>query len=371
MLSRRSLFSVFEIIDLQYRFCYNYILKVNIVRTKGIEISQMIPQAHIIGTGSATPERILSNKDLESIVDTSDEWIIRRTGIKERRISSKGKHESTTDLATKASLKAMEMAGISAKSLDMIVVGTVTSDRQFPSTACMVQQALKAENAAAFDVSAGCTGFLYALTIVNNAIRCGTCENALVIGVERLSSIINWRDRNTCVLLADGAGAVVVTSKKALGGILSSRLKSDGTLWELLYSSYGNSYIPGILQGIDIKPLHLIMDGNRLFKKAIEYMSSITKRVMQDTSLCSEEIQLVVPHQANIRIIQGLAKSLKVPMERVYTNIHKYGNTSSATIPIALDEANREGLMKKDENVLLVSFGAGITWGASILNWSF
>jgi 3-oxoacyl-[acyl-carrier-protein] synthase-3 len=311
-----------------------------------METAKMMPRSHIIGTGSAVPERILTNKDLESIVDTSDEWIIRRTGIKERRISSKEKNESTTDLATKASLKAMEMAGISSENLDMIIVGTVTSDRQFPSTGCMVQQALKAENATAFDVSAGCTGFLYALTIANNAIRCGTCENALVIGAERLSSVVNWRDRNTCVLLADGAGAVVVTSKKDRGGILSSRLKSDGTLWE-------------------------IMDGNRLFKKAIEYMSSITQRVMQDTSLCSEEIQLVIPHQANIRIIQGLAKSLKVPMERVYTNIHKYGNTSSATIPIALDEANREGLVKKGENVLLVSFGSGITWGASILNWSF
>ncbi|OPX34372.1 MAG: 3-oxoacyl-ACP synthase, partial [Desulfobacteraceae bacterium 4484_190.2] len=230
----------------------------------------MMPQSHIIGTGSAVPERILTNKDLESIVDTSDEWIIRRTGIKERRISSKGKNESTTDLATKASLKAMEMAGISSENLDMIVVGTVTSDRQFPSTACMVQQNLNAENATAFDVSAGCTGFLYALTIANtnNAIQCGTCENALVIGAERLSSVVNWRDRNTCVLLADGAGAVVVTSKKDRGGILSSRMKSDGTLWELLYSSYGNSYIPGVLQGIDLKPLHLIMDGNRLFKKA-------------------------------------------------------------------------------------------------------
>ena len=335
-----------------------------------METAKMMPRSHIIGTGSAVPERILTNKDLESIVDTSDEWIIRRTGIKERRISSKEKNESTTDLATKASLKAMEMAGISSENLDMIIVGTVTSDRQFPSTGCMVQQALQAENATAFDVSAGCTGFLYALTIANNAIRCGTCENALVIGAERLSSVVNWRDRNTCVLLADGAGAVVVTSKKDQGGILSSRLKSDGTLWELLYSSYGNSYIPGILQGIDLKPLHLIMDGNRLFKKAIEYMSSITQRVMHDTSLSSEEIQLVIPHQANIRIIQGLAKSLKVPMERVYTNIHKYGNTSSATIPIALDEANREGRVKKGENVLLVSFGSGITWGASILNWS-
>jgi 3-oxoacyl-[acyl-carrier-protein] synthase-3 len=335
------------------------------------KIVKMMPQAHIIGTGSATPERILSNKDLESIVDTSDEWITRRTGIKERRISSKGRKESTTDLATQASQRAIDMAGISSKRLDMIVVGTVTSDRQFPSAACMVQEALKAENAAAFDVSAGCSGFLYALTVANNAIRCGTCETALVVGVERLSSILNWRDRNTCVLLGDGAGAVVVTSAKKKGGILSTHLKSDGKLWDLLYSSYGNAYAPKMLQALDIKPLHLTMDGNRLFKRAVKWLSSISKEALLYNSLAIDDIGLLVPHQANIRIIQGMAKNLHISMEKVYTNIHRYGNTSSASIPIALDEANREGLLTKGENVLLVSFGAGLTWGASILSWSF
>ena len=330
----------------------------------------MILQTHIIGTGSSTPKRILSNKDLESIVDTTDEWIMRRSGIKERRISSTGRKESTTDLATQASLNAIEMAEISPENLDMIVVGTVTPDRQFPSAACMVQKALRADNAFAFDVSAGCSGFLYALTIVNNAIQCGMCKTALVVGVERLSSIINWRDRSTCVLLADGAGAVVVHSMPDKGGVLSTHLKSDGTLWNLLYSSYGNSYTPEILQCIDQKPFLLKMEGNRLFKRAIECLSEIAREALQHNSLSSKEIDLVVPHQANIRIIQGLANNLRIPMEKVYTNIHKYGNTSSATIPIALDEANREGFLIKGAHVLLVSFGAGLTWAASVLRWS-
>jgi 3-oxoacyl-[acyl-carrier-protein] synthase-3 len=333
-------------------------------------MAEMMPQARIIGTGSSTPKRILSNKDLESIVDTTDEWITRRTGIKERRISSKGGRESTADLTTEASLRAIEMAGISPKSLDMIVVGTVTPDRQFPSAACMVQKALNADNAAAFDLSAGCTGFLYALSVADNAIRSGTCGTALVAGVDRLSTILNWKDRATCVLLGDGAGAIVVASTTEKDGILSTHLKSDGTLWELLYSSYGNSYTPEILQDIDIKPFQLNMDGNRLFKRAVGCLSTIAKEALQHNSLSSEDIGLVVPHQANMRIIQAMAKNMGVPMEKVYTNVHRYGNTSSASIPIALDEANREGLLRKGDNVLLVGFGAGLTWGASVVKWS-
>ncbi|MBW2105188.1 MAG: ketoacyl-ACP synthase III [Deltaproteobacteria bacterium] len=333
-------------------------------------MAEMMPHTHIIGTGSSIPKRILSNKDLEGIVDTTDEWIIQRTGIKERRISVKGERESTTDLTTQASVKAIEMAGISPKSLDMIVVGTVTGDRMFPSTACMVQEALNAENAMAFDVSAGCTGFLYALSMADNAIQCGTCKNALVVGVDRLSSVVNWQDRGTCVLLADGAGAVVVTSATEQGGILSTHLKSDGKLWELLYSSDGNNHIPKILQGIDIKPFHLRMDGNRLFKRAVGYLSSIANEALEHNSLTIKDIGLLVPHQANIRIIKAVSKNLYIPMERVYTNIHRYGNTSSASIPIALDEANRENMLSKGDHVLFVSFGAGLTWGASIVRWS-
>jgi 3-oxoacyl-[acyl-carrier-protein] synthase-3 len=335
-----------------------------------MDMAEMMPHTCIMGTGSSIPNRILSNKDLESIVDTTDEWITRRSGIKERRISSKGGRESTTELTTQASLKAIEMAGISPKNLDMIVVGTVTPDRQFPSAACMVQEALNAQNAMAFDVSAGCTGFLYALSAADNAIRSGTCGTALVVGVERLSTILNWRDRKTCVLLGDGAGAVVVASTREEGGILSTHLKSDGRFWELLYSYYGSSYTPEILQGIDIKPFQLSMDGNRLFKQAVKCLSSIANEALEHNSISSEDIGLLVPHQANIRIIKATAKNLRVPMERVYTNIHRYGNTSSASIPIALDEANREGLLSKGDYVLLVSFGAGLTWGASIVRWS-
>ncbi len=327
-------------------------------------------QAHIIGTGSSAPKRILSNIELEAIVDTSDDWITRRSGIKTRHIASKNEKESTTDLAAQASLKAMEMAGIQSEALDMIVTGTVTPDRQFPSAGCMIQEALKANNAAAFDLSAGCSGFLYALSIANHAIQIGSCKTALVVGVERLSSIVNWEDRSTCVLIADGAGAVVVTSKSESGGILSSHMKSDGSYWDLLYSSYGNSRTPEILQDLDIKPFFMSMEGNRLFKKAIRCLSSIAIEAMEKNNLTSQDIRLVVPHQANIRIIEGLASSLDIPMEKVYTNIHKYGNTSSASIPIALDEANREGLLKMGDNVLLVSFGAGLTWASTLIRWS-
>ncbi len=327
-------------------------------------------QAHIVGTGSSMPERVLSNKDMESIVDTTDEWITRRSGIKERRISSTGRHESTTDMATKASLEALEMAGIAAEKLDMMVVGTVTADRQFPSAACMVQKELGATNAFAFDISAGCAGFLYALAMVNNAVKCGMCQTALVVGVERLSSVVNWEDRSTAVLLADGAGAVVIQAKPEPGGILSTHLKSDGTAWDLLYSSYGNTFTPEILQGLDQKPFFLKMEGNKIFKRAIRCLSEVSREALAHNGLSSDDIDLVVPHQANIRIIQGLADNLGVPMERVFTNIHKYGNTSSGTIPIALNEANREGRLKKGSHVLIVSFGAGLTWAGAILTWT-
>jgi 3-oxoacyl-[acyl-carrier-protein] synthase-3 len=330
----------------------------------------MVPRAQIIGTGSSTPKRILSNKDLEKIVDTSDDWITRRTGIKERRIAAIEDGESTTSMATQASLKSMEMAGISPENLDMIVVGTVTGDRNFPSVGCMIQEAIKAKNATAFDVSAGCSGFLYALEIANNAIRTGTCNTALVVGVERLSAILNWKDRSTCVLLGDGAGAVVVTSTKEQDGILSTHLKSDGSFWELLYSEDGNNYLPEMLHYIAQKPFRLIMDGHRLFKKAVDCLTSIARKALQHNSLSIEKIKLLVPHQANLRIIQAMANNLKIPIEKVYTNIQKYGNTSSASIPIALDEANRNSLLKKGDHVLLVSFGAGLTWGSSIVRWS-
>ena len=330
----------------------------------------MMPRGRIVGTGSTVPKRILTNADLEGIVDTNNEWIVRRSGIEERRISSKDLNETTTDLATRASRNALDMAGISPNKLDMIVVGTVTPDRAFPSAACMVQEALDATSAAAFDVSAGCSGFLYALSVANNAIQCGTCKTALVVGVERLSTVVNWEDRGTCVLLADGAGAVVMTAEKGDKGILSTHLKSDGRLGNLLYSSEGKSRLPEVLNCIDQKSFHLRMDGHPLFKRAVNCLTSIARETLEHNAMSETDIDNMILHQANLRIIQATAKNLKIPMDKVYTNIHRYGNTSSASIPLAMDEANREGRLAPGANVLLASFGAGLTWGASLLKWA-
>ncbi len=326
--------------------------------------------SHIIGTGSATPERVLTNNDLERIVDTSDDWIIRRTGIRERRISSLQRPENTAEMATEAASRALETAHVDPSEIDMIVVGTVTPDRQFPSTGCMVQTALGADRAAAFDISAGCSGFLYALSMVHNAVRCGAVQKALVIGVERLSSVLNWEDRGTCVLLGDGAGAVVVSAGGEEGGVMSTHIRSDGQYWDLLYSYYGENHVPVTVDHLDAKPYKLRMEGNRLFKKAIGCLTEIALEALEHNGMTSEDIKLVVPHQANIRIIQGLVRNLDIPMEQVYTNVDRYGNTSSASIPIALDEAQRKGLLMPGDHVLLVSFGAGLTWASAVIRWS-
>lgn len=329
-----------------------------------------MPHARIAGTGSSIPQKVLTNRDLEEIVDTSDEWITKRTGIKERRICYNGGRETTTSLSTEASLRALEMAGVAPESLDMIVAGTVTPDQQIPALACMIQQAIGANQATAFDISAGCTGFLYALDTVNNAMRLGECKNALVLGAERLSSILNWKDRGTCVLLGDGAGAAVLTATEEEEGVLSAHLRSDGRFWNLLYSAEGDGFIPGLLKGLDQKSYHLVMNGNQLFKKAVACLSDIARVALTKNGMTHEDVSFLVPHQANIRIIQAMARNLGVPMEKVYTNVQKYGNTSSASIPIALDEVNRGGLLKMGDRLLLVAFGAGLTWGASMIRWT-
>jgi len=323
----------------------------------------------IVGTGSFLPEKILSNDELKLIVDTSDEWITRRTGIKERRIASKDREESTTDLAVGASLKALEMADMSASQLDMLIVGTVTPDSQFPSAGCMIQSRIGATNAAAFDLSAGCSGFLYALTMADNAIRAGNAENILVLGVERLSGIVNWQDRSTCVLLGDGAGAVMISSSNNGRGIMSTHLQSDGTLGNLLYSSYESSLLPESLDCIELKPFQLKMDGNKLFKKAVGCLTDIASRALKKNNLSSSDISVVIPHQANLRVIMAMAENLGIPMDKVFTNLARYGNTSSASIPIALDEANHAGVLKDGDLVLMASFGAGLTWGAAVIEW--
>jgi 3-oxoacyl-[acyl-carrier-protein] synthase-3 len=329
-----------------------------------------MPYSHIIGTGSSLPQRVLTNEDLEKIVDTSDEWITRRTGIKERRIARKNSGESTTDLGTRAARAAMEMADVSPDKIDAIIVATVTADHLFPSAACMIQKELEANNAAGYDLSAGCSGFIYGLETANNSIRLGLAKTVLVIGAERLSSVVNWRDRGTCVLLGDGAGAVILSSREDKGGILSTHTRSDGRFWDLLHSEDGNDYLPEILQDTALKPYILTMEGNRLFKQAVGSMAAIAEQAISQNGLTYDDIHLVIPHQANLRILQAVADKLKMPIEKFFTNLHKYGNTSSASIPIALDEANRGGLLTKDDHVLLVSFGAGLTWGASVLRWT-
>ena len=329
-----------------------------------------MPFAHIIGTGSAAPEKVLSNEDLEKIVDTTDEWITRRTGIKERRIARQDANESTADLGTRAARSAMKMADVSPDQIDTIIVGTVTADHLFPSAACMIQKALEANNAAAYDLSAGCSGFIYGLESANNSIRAGASKTILVLGTERLSSIVNWKDRGTCVLLGDGAGAVILRSSDTPGGILSSHIQSDGRFWDLLHSNVGNSYKPELLSDIELKPFSLQMEGNRLFKQAVGCMANIGEQALSINGLTKEDIKVVVPHQANFRILQAVAEKLKIPMERIYTNLHKYGNTSSASIPLALDEAHRNGVLEKGDYVLLLSFGAGLTWGAAVLQWT-
>lgn len=325
---------------------------------------------HIVGTGSSVPDRILSNQDLEKFIDTSDEWITRRSGIKERRIASVQSNESTTDLAARAARIALQEAEVGAEELDAIIVATVTADRPVPSAACMVQMALEANEASAYDISAGCSGFIYALEMAHNAIRSGSASTILVIGAERLSSIVNWQDRSTCVLLGDGAGAVVIKSTAEPGGMLSTHTKSDGRLWDLLYSESDNSYLPELLSDVDLKPFYLKMEGNRLFKKAVGHMANIAEQALAANGLTREDIHLVIPHQANLRIIQAVAEKLDIPMERFFTNLHKFGNTSAASIPLAMDEAKQKGLLQKGTNLLLVSFGAGLTWGSSIIRWT-
>jgi 3-oxoacyl-[acyl-carrier-protein] synthase III len=326
--------------------------------------------AHIKGTGSAVPERILANAELETMVDTTDEWITRRTGIKQRHIAMQSNNESTAQMGTQAARRAMETADITADQIDLIICGTVTADRIFPSAACMIQKELEAFNAAAYDVSAGCSGFLYALEAANNSIKVGMSKICLVIGAERLSTIVNWQDRGTCVLLGDGAGAVVLRSETLPGGIQSTHIKSDGRWWDLLYADTGNDPPPAILEGMINIPFHLKMEGNRLFKQAVPSMAGIAEQALEQNGLRREDIQLVIPHQANLRILQAVSEKLKIPMDKFFTNLQHYGNTSSASIPLALDEANRQGRINKGDRILLVSFGAGLTWGAAVLQWT-
>lgn len=322
----------------------------------------------ITGTGSALPGRVLTNAELEQLVDTSDEWITTRTGIKERRIAGEGEYTST--FAADAARRAMEMAGVKAEEIDLIVLGTVTPDFPFPSTACIVQDMIGAVNATAFDLSAACSGFIYGLSIAEKYLLSGSAKKVLVIGSEILSRIVDWKDRNTCVLFGDGAGAVVLEAAEGDHALLSTHTFSNGAHWNLLYQPGSGSRNPATdSRTIEEGQIYLSMAGNDVFKYAVRGMGEAAEAALVANGLTSADIALLIPHQANRRIIDATAKRLGLGEERLFTNLHRYGNTSSASIPIALDEANRQGVLKSGNKLLMVAFGGGFTYGSALVNW--
>ena len=321
----------------------------------------------ITGTGSAVPQKVLTNFDLEKMVDTSDEWIVARTGIRERRIASEGEYTST--FAALAAQRALEAAGVAPEELDLIVVGTLTPDFPFPATACIVQQIIKAPNAFCFDLSAACSGFIYALATAEKYILSGQVKKALVIGAEVLSRIVDWTDRNTCLLFGDGAGAVVLEAVEGENGILSTHMHSDGNYWEILYQKGAGSRNPATQQNLDDRLVYLTMQGNEVFKLAVRAMGEVAQEALSANGLTPEDVSLFIPHQANQRIVDSIGKRLGITGERVFVNLDRYGNTSAASIPIALDEAVRAGRLKEGDILLLDAFGGGLTWGASLIRW--
>lgn len=323
-------------------------------------------RARIIGTGSALPGRIMTNADMEKLVDTTDEWITERTGIKERRIAEEG--EKLSDFAILAAQQALESAGIEGADIDMVVCATVTPDWHLPATACFIQKAIGAKGPA-FDLSAGCSGFLYALGTAEAFLRTGGAKKVLVVGGELLSKYINWKDRSTCVIFADGAGAVILSAEEGDKGILDTRLHADGGMADFISIPGGGTEHPPSHAMID-EGLHLIhMKGNETFKLAIRSLTAVCKEVCENAGLQPNEVDLFVPHQANIRIINAVGDRLGLGPDHTYVNIQRIGNTSAASIPIALDEAVRDGKVKDGDLLLFAAFGAGLTWGASLVRW--
>lgn len=324
-------------------------------------------RARIIGTGSAVPERVLTNSDLERMVETCDDWITTRTGIKERRIAAEG--EFTSTFATAAARRALEMAAIDPADLDLIICATVTPDFPFPSTACIVQNNLGARRAAAFDITAACSGFLYGLSIADKFIRAGAAANVLVIGGEVLSRIVDWTDRNTCCLFGDGAGAVVVTGSEGASGILSTHIYSDGGYWDLLHQPGPGGRTPVSQHLLDSGLVFIKMQGNEVFKLAVRAMEDAAQAALSENGYTVADLDYLIPHQANRRIIDAIGKRLGLSGDKVFVNVDRYGNTSAASIPIALDEANRAGIFKNDALVLLDAFGGGLTWASVLMRW--
>ncbi|HEX6367279.1 MAG TPA: beta-ketoacyl-ACP synthase III [Longimicrobium sp.] len=330
-------------------------------------IQSRLPRARVVSTGRFNPPRIVTNHELESLVDTNDEWIRTRTGIRERRIADKDTHAA--DMAAAAARVAIERAGVEAEGLDMILLSTATPDRLLPSTACDVQALLGARNAAAYDYSTACSGFLYGLSMAEAHIASGQAETVLVCATEKMSSIVDWTDRTTCVLFGDGAGAAVVRRADDERGILSTFMKSDGTLAELLWRPGGGARIPLDIAVLDERSHYVKMAGPEVFKSAVRAMCEAAETAMQRAGVTSDEIDLMVPHQANIRIIEATAKYARMPMDKVYVNVDRYGNMSSASIPVALDEAFETGRAGPGSLVLMVAFGAGFTWAANVVRF--
>ena len=322
----------------------------------------------VLGTGSELPARVITNEDLEKMVDTSDEWITVRTGIKQRRVLEEGK--GNADMAYRAALRALEDARMKASDLDAIIMGTVTADYPFPSSACVLEDMLGARGVFSFDVNAACSGFLNALTVADCFIRTGKIGNALVVGSDALSRLLNWQDRTTCILFGDGAGAVVLgAAENSHRGILSTKLRTDGSYVKTLYVPAGGSLKPANIETVHRNEHTITMNGKEVFKIAVRSMEEISRQALDEAGVDIKEVALVVPHQANRRIIVALAERLGVRMEKVVVNVDKYGNTSAASVPVALDEARREGRIKPGDVVLLNAFGAGFAWGAAVVRF--
>jgi len=320
----------------------------------------------VLGTGSCLPKRVMTNVDLESIVDTNDEWIRTRTGIESRHIG--GKDEHTYKLASKAAIDAMAAAGVTPAEIGLIVVGTISSHMQMPSTACFVQKEIGANNAFAYDLNAACSGFMYGLDLAYKYISADHDMKVLVIGAETLSSRLDWEDRNTCILFGDGAGAAVLGHVEGERGIVGTHMLSDGSLWELLHMHGPESSNPDLkVEGYS--GAFIRMEGREVFKHAVRAMEDSVNKLLKSKGVSIDEISLVIPHQANIRILHKLVDRLKVSQDKVFINVSKYGNTSAASIPIALDDANSKGLIAEGDMVLFCSFGGGFTWGAALIKW--
>jgi 3-oxoacyl-[acyl-carrier-protein] synthase-3 len=313
------------------------------------------------------PEKVLTNEDLSRIVDTSDEWIITRTGIKERRIA--GKDEQTSDMATKAALKAIEQARISVTEINLIIVATATPDMLFPATACFVQKKIGAKNAACLDISAACAGFLFGIEIAQQFITSHTYDTVLVIGADKLSSITNWTDRNTCVLFGDGAGAAILRHRGSPHGIISTHIGSDGQFTDILFMPGGGSRCPITRDNANLNLATIHMTGKEVYKQAVIAMLDASKKALEKAGLSIHDIACVIPHQANLRIIEGIADRLGLSLDKFLVNLDRYGNTSAAAVAMALDEANRTGRIKQGDYVLMVVFGGGLTWASTVIEW--